>query len=368
MKVSFFNRNQILGMKAVITLYILFTAPFSSFSTDEKVNDWTREKLKGEVKTLREITYSPVNKKRIFKRLKTKIDGESYKKVFSKEGNKTEEITYNYEGSLDFYVIYKYDENQNIIEFCEYSSDSSLKNKWIRKYDSNQNLIESNKNGSFKQTYKYDDKGNRIERIFLENNSLATRFSYRETYRYDDKGNKTERYRYSLDDSIILKETYKYDEKRNMIEWNYYRSSEDSLTDRKTYKYDDNGNQIEYNYTSFLDSSFNKREVTKYDEKGNIIENITYNRDGNLVSTSVFIYNNKGNLIETKLYSSNGGLDQRKTYHYDKVGNLVSWISFDGFDKRKCEYKFDKKGNWIKKIEFENGKLLSITEREIEYY
>jgi hypothetical protein len=59
-----------------------------------------------------------------------------------------------------------------------------------------------------KRTYKYDDKGNKIEE-----NSYKTdgSLNYRWTYKYDNKGNKIERNTYNSDGSLGDKTTYKYE-------------------------------------------------------------------------------------------------------------------------------------------------------------
>lgn len=66
------------------------------------------------------------------------------------------------------------------------------------------------------------------------------------TYKYDDKGNKIEENWYNPDCSFNDKSTYKYDDKGNEIEWNSY-NADGSLDNKYTYQYDDMGNQIEWN-------------------------------------------------------------------------------------------------------------------------
>ena len=68
---------------------------------------------------------------------------------------------------------------------------------------------------SSKETYKYDDKGNLIEK----NNYNADGFYYKHTKKFDDKGNKIEENYYNAD-GFDYKHTYKYDDKGYFIEKN----------------------------------------------------------------------------------------------------------------------------------------------------
>jgi hypothetical protein len=67
-----------------------------------------------------------------------------------------------------------------------------------------------------KKTYKYDEKGNKIEEnIYNDDGSLA----FKKTYKYDEKGNKIESNKYNADGSLSPKYTitYKYDIMGNWI-------------------------------------------------------------------------------------------------------------------------------------------------------
>ena len=83
-------------------------------------------------------------------------------------------------------------------------------------------------------------------------------------------------------------------------------------------------------------------------------------------------YDDKGNKIECNEYNSDGSLDWKRTSKYDDKGNEIEWNAYnsDGSLDSKFTYKyeFDKKGNWIKRIDFENEIAEFILEREYEYY
>ncbi len=103
------------------------------------------------------------------------------------------------------------------------------------------------------------------------------------------------------------------------------------------------GDKSEYNWNN---------KLTKYDNNGNEIEWNRYNSDGSLDCKYTYKYDNNGNTIEGNRYNSDGSLNYKYTY----------------------KYKYDKYGNWIQKIYFEQKgeKSISlpqtITEQTIEYY
>jgi hypothetical protein len=94
---------------------------------------------------------------------------------------------------------------------------------------------------------------------------------------------------------------------------------------------------------------------------------------------STFNFDEKGNLIEEKMYSNEDTPNSRVIFKYDEKGNVVEekktcYISgcydliIDGNDFITYQYEFDKKGNWIKRIEFRHQTPFRIVEREIVYY
>src|SRR5690606_2878970 len=128
-------------------------------------------------------------------------------------------------------VSYKYDENNNLIEWVTNNDDKRFNLKYILKYDNQDNLIEELFYGDSTYVYKgkelkkynsknriiesnqYDSKGNLSYRRFydrkenliekIEYDSLNVRFKW--TYKYDDKGNLTELIKMNNKREILLK-------------------------------------------------------------------------------------------------------------------------------------------------------------------
>ena len=212
----------------------------------------------------------------------------------------------------------------------------------------------------WKESFKYDDKGNLIEMIGYSNY----------TFKYDDKGNRMEENYYNADGILSGKVNYNYDDKGNRIEENYY-NADGILSGKNTYKYDDKGNQIEGNNYKVdgsgldLHLRLSGKYTYKYDKKGNQIENNKFNADGILFGKYTYRYDDKGNEIEKNDYNADGSLYHKETYKYDDKGNK---IEVNGYSNYTYKYEFDAKGNWIKKITFKNQIPENILERIYQYY
>lgn len=276
---------------------------FNAFG--QKKTDWEELGLKGKVKILRENSYNVVEKDGIIQRDESHIDSLMY--LFNKQGNMQEQ-------KYDTPILYKYDDKGDVIERCFYDQEGSVDRKDIYKYDKKGNLIEidtDNMEGGLhnKRIYKYDNRGNMTYLYY----NFPSDFM---TYRYDDKGNMIEEREY-LFSKIRYKFVNKYDDKGNRIE-RYEYSPEGRLKWKTSYRYDDNNNLI---------------EERDYDPK-KLIKTITYQ------------YDEKSNVIGEKVYGSNGNLRYKYTY----------------------QYEYDERGNWLKEIWYKDEKPHRIREREIEYY
>lgn len=172
-------------------------------------------------------------------------------------------------------------------------------------------------------------------------------------------------------DSLLSEFIFQFDRKGMRI---YNKSS--IKTD---HKYDKMGNLIEIDWLK-EDGTLDGKTILKYDEMGNNIEYYNYRSDGSLREKQTYKYDEKGNKIEdTDAYFSESktpdttGFDSKYTYKYDEKGNMIEKISYcsSGNICSLTSYKYDeydRTGNWIKKAEFKDGKLESVTERVIEYY
>lgn len=188
-------------------------------------------------------------------------------------------------GVLRRSTSFVYDSKNNIMLRSSYDADGqySLDGKHVFKYDDNNNLIEESKyfygDYSGKCNFLYDDNGRLIsvEDIGSDGNSSKT------SYKYDNNGNKIEEANYSngnLDwkdvfeneNGKIIKETrfdaygriggmnpqhryHRFDQFGNIIENLNTKTNDDSLNDKTSYsyKYDIRSNWIQCNsYSQYL--------------------------------------------------------------------------------------------------------------------
>lgn len=170
--------------------------------------------------------------------------------------------------------------------------------------------------------YSFDQYSNLVQFTSYDKNDLVIdSMNYKNIksdIKYNSFGNKTEETNYNIDGEKDGKQTYKYNEKQQLIEAISY-NSENRASYKTTNKYDDNKNILE---TSFFTES--------------------------------------PLLVETELIIENGVEYTEETTWTTEEMTLEKIITY--------AYKYDAKGNWIEKVEFEDGLPLKIMERKIIYY
>ena len=152
-------------------------------------------------------------------------------------------------------------------------------------------------------------------------------------------------------------------------------------------------------YKLHLDPQREKVGITVFncDGSGNVTKEEAYNQEGTLQYAAFYVYDQAGRQIESSLlredfsakitstYDSKGRLfeeeqhmvDQQQTtqnkarYRYNGHGDydrILSLLNRNYAQKNNFEYKYDKKGNWIGRFEYQDGKPITIIERQIEYF
>ena len=322
---------------------------------------------------------------------------------YDEKGNKIEEIWYT-DGYATTKQTWKYNEKGNRIEYIRYDDETmSIKKNMIsyeegergnrvktiwceyefgktfnveRYYNEHEKLIEAiyygeNGNISKKQTWKYDDKGNKIEDIQYENGKII----FEDTWKYDDKGNEIEYISYHNKGNrkiVSMKTTSKYDDKGNKIESTYYEDQYGNIIS----KYDDKGNRIEY-IRYDRNGKIDIKETWKYDSQGNKMEEYEgkqYRKKWQ-EAFSKFIYENNRTTIEKVTYSD-GNISGEETWRYDEKGNLIEVLekkkqNTGKWQEELTKYEYDDQDNWIQEMIFiQRGKKQIIHKkyREIEYY
>ena len=160
--------------KMKYAIIILLAIVAQGYSNDKVENDWTKDELKGRVRSFSQFIYVVVDR---FGNIEKGNCLDYIQIKYDEKGNRIEENEYNSDGSLKSKATYKYDEKGNKIEENRYNSDGSLDKKYTYKYDEKGNRIEKNEynsDGSIvieKWTNKneYDKQGNWIKTIVFKN-------------------------------------------------------------------------------------------------------------------------------------------------------------------------------------------------------
>lgn len=309
-------------------LYIisgLITILVLSSSTDKVKTVWEKDGLKGKVKEVR--TYS--------------ADESADKETKGKLRN-----------------ITKYDKNGTSKETCYYDSTENLNSKSIYKYDENGYCIE-NYSYEYKNPSKKDQNDSDFTNIDEEGRHYKGGLVEKRTPTYDANGRIVEWTIYEYTDKRLkkkhlTKETIKYDNQGNVVE----RKSNGKLGNRHTFKYDDHGNMIEKSFES--GGKLRRQYIYKFDNKGNLtVEKEYIYFQKNKEESRKFYKYKKGKKIESNEFFSSGGHPLRKTYKYDENGNLIE-VGVDNRDlgniKYNESYKYDEKGNKTECIQTDGRK------------
>lgn len=85
---------------------------------------------------------------------------------------------------------------------------------------------------------------------------------------------------------------------------------------------------------------------------------------------TLYKYNEKNLLIEEFNYSKDN-IIQKWNYTYDEEDNtqeIISYLDNVIWYHISYSYEFDNHRNWNKRMTYENGRVISVTERIISYY
>jgi hypothetical protein len=271
--------------------------------------------------------------------------------------------------------IHIFDKRGRLIEEDHYWKDTLLASKVIYRYDGFGNLVEKRMmdnagNTDSKTIYKYDENNRLYQKLDMNHLSMLV---YRETYKYDRNSYEVERFIYRPSQSewnIILS----YDEEGNLKKENFNSIIGGSVM-KIVYTNDKNGNKVEERYLK-NNGSIGTRYTHKYDKNGNITETVVYSSDNKIISSTFFRYDKKLKQVATHYGVSEASPEPDQIQNFDEHGNLTEEIIKNGLatSRKKCEYLYDKRGNWIKKnlTEYspQTGEISAINSfnRIIEYY
>ena len=313
-------------------ILVLVTLPLAAYSQKPSANcpapqssGWESEELKGQVKSIRtdEIHFSYVEVKRELKK----------KQIFDRKGNYLVTIEPHMEPA-----VYKH-----------------LKPKIDCKFDSSCRPLEckdgGGKGGFTKNTYRYDLQGRLIEDVTYDSEN---RMTSRTTSTYDPEGKLIE----EID--TVQSHPEHYIPKR----YDVY------ITTKSIYTYNKQGKLIERREYQ-PDGSLYAKYSGDYDAQGRLVRSTRSDHRDRLMEQTLYKFAANGLILEEENYDSS---------MYSKKDELLEGKINSGFGMfqtgYKIKYQYDRRGNWVKKIEYEieqnnekkSYKLDNITYRTIVYF
>ncbi|MCX8533886.1 hypothetical protein [Chryseobacterium luquanense] len=190
-----------------------------------------------------------------------------------------------------------------------------IQNERIGKYSSEKNFQKDNKlfqskttirgDNVNKEVFTYDKKGNVLQFNSYDNNILSTSTSYK----YDSKGNLIERIihhpNWKSNKKLVENRSYNYKS-------GYYISTENNEPDYYKIYFDKKGFIIKYDRVDKNDVLINSFMKYEYDSKGNLTKMCMIDNNGKEfhITTYKTTFDNKGNIIERERYLDNNLIEK----------------------------------------------------------
>ncbi|SNA74769.1 hypothetical protein [Flavobacterium psychrophilum] len=210
-------------------------------------------------------------------------------------------------------------------EIIKGKSSNNLLNKENHQmiYNNNGYLIEEkNEPIYYRLTNKYNSENKVVEVKTFDESGVLTGTTIK---KYDKKGNENE-YSQFYQGKLVAKGKFLYDDKGNRIEHKYYNENGDLESMQKN-TYDNQNNLIGYKY---YDANgvlgFSSKYV--FDSSGNEIESVNYNSLGNIDRKTISTYNSDNLIIEFKDTFNDNYYTEKYTYKFDSNKNWIEKIVF----------------------------------------
>lgn len=210
------------------------------------------------------------------------------------------------------------------------------------------NLLGAVKSVTFKVYNVFDKDG-----VIVKGEEQAGMFIGNNKTIFNKRGYKKEYLVYSLGDKFVeYHKTYKYNRRGLLVKEQEF-SSNGALKNVSVFTYSGKKDSLFIKEDNSSDGI--KKYIYKYDANNNLIyywgNTLTYDEKNNLIkeigeyATINYEYDNKGHMTKKERNSP-----------YSSINSIFEYTHFDI------------QGNWIKQIEYRDGKAKFISERIIEYY
>lgn len=315
-------------MKNIAIIISIVCISLNLFSQNTGEEKWKENIVKNRIQTQVQWNYKYVKGKPV------KQGYKNFTKRYDHKGNVIEEVYYQ-SGSIDKKLSYKYDNNENKVEYSNYKGNENklLYRQNITYDNSNKKIREERYNGTDYQIIKYNyDAKDRLKSItrsdIFGNIEHQRDFNYNGdicTIQIIDNGNE------------IGKIINKYDDQGNIIE-----STEYDIDDKvkEKYYYTFNGKLL-LDKTKYILGNFIYKEYYSYDSKGNLVEIKKEQPKGNVFVSNIYKYDKEGNLIEEEWNDDNQNENSIKTYFYNEKGILEKVEVYYALYRYKIQYRYE---------------------------
>jgi hypothetical protein len=261
----------------------------------------------------------------------------------------------------------------------------------------------SDKDVGFKRYYTYfsDEYQQFNEQGFIVTKKLFGKEGnviYKKVIDYDLNGKVASESEFDTANVLSSKVAYTYNDKGMLLETNYEEGNTSPITSRFTYapeafipskeEFYINGTLLKVSYfvieangnKRVTDSSFvsgnsgpkYKSKVELYDSNENMLEQITYETNGEISLKYEYTFDKNNNNVEFKCYGPRGVLEGDYVYKFNEKNFMIEETKFIASKNTKdsllYEYKYDANGNWIEKTTMHHNVPKSIVKRVIQYY
>ena len=243
--------------------------------------------------------------------------------TYDEFGNITSEIRYAPDGTETDKQIFKYDEKGQLIEEINYLDTGEIAEHMTYERNENKQVVKAFKHYLDGSTdtivYKRDENGNVIEKLTLdsedeveakeimvyENNRLINHKFYEfnelvmeESFIYDDKGNIISQYKWEAEENEKIRFDNFYNDNGDLIKSLKF-NNEEKLVER--YIYERNKNSLP---VSIEEESSQGKIITRieYDDKGNAIKQTETDENGNINNQIIRKYDSNSLLTESEVY------------------------------------------------------------------
>lgn len=313
-----------------LTFFILFIFSLAQvFSQEPGEKKWKENLSKNRIQ-------SQVQWNHKYVKGKPKKDGyKNFTKKFDHNGNVIEEIYYQ-SGNVDQKLSYKYDQDENKVEYVNYQGDETkVMFKQNITYDNSRRKIrEERYNGTDYQIikYSYDDKSRLTE---IKRTDVFGNVENHRIFNY--KGNICEVAILNEKSNNIGKIVNKYDNNDNIIESTEF-DAEGEIKEKYIYTF--KGNLVQ-DKTKYVLGNFIYKEEYKYDSNQNLIKILKEEPKENIYVSNIYNYDVEGNLISEEWFDDNPNENSSKTYFYDKKGILEKVEVYYALYRYRIQYRFD---------------------------